>query len=144
MRLSVKCSVAVHCLIFINEYGKERKVTGDVLANSTGVNKVTVRTILSALNKDGIISAKRGTGGAVISKPLSEVTLFDIYKSVEPDFLEKMIGIHNPPVKNNPVGQDINFVLDETFHFVRYAMELNLKKITLAWIVSKYHAKAGK
>ena len=58
-----KCSIAVHCLIFINEYGKEKKVTSELLSLSTGCNPVTIRNIISALKKDGIIDVKSGTGG---------------------------------------------------------------------------------
>ena len=54
MHISNKCSIAVHCLIFINEYGKEKKVTSELLSLSTGCNLVTIRNVISALKKDGI------------------------------------------------------------------------------------------
>ena len=47
MHISNKCSIAVHCLIFINEYGKEKKVTSELLSLSTGCNPVTIRNIIS-------------------------------------------------------------------------------------------------
>ena len=58
MHISNKCSIAVHCLIFIFEYGTEKKVTSELLSLSTGCNPVTIRNILSALKKDGIIEVK--------------------------------------------------------------------------------------
>ena len=58
MHISNKCSIAVHCLVFINEYGKEKKVTSELLSLSTGCNPVTIRNIISALKKDGIIDVK--------------------------------------------------------------------------------------
>lgn len=64
MHISNKCSIAVHCLIFIFEYGTEKKVTSELLSLSTGCNPVTIRNILSALKKDGIIEVKSGTGGS--------------------------------------------------------------------------------
>ena len=51
MHISNKCSIAVHCLIFINEYGKEKKVTSELLSLSTGCNPVTIRNIISARNR---------------------------------------------------------------------------------------------
>lgn len=51
MHISNKCSIAVHCLIFIFEYGTEKKVTSELLSLSTGCNPVTIRNILSALKK---------------------------------------------------------------------------------------------
>ena len=55
MHISNKTSIAIHCLIFINEYGEEQKVTSELFALSTGCNPVTIRNIISCLNKNGII-----------------------------------------------------------------------------------------
>ena len=51
MQLSMKCSVAVHCLIFIHEYHGSAKVTSNLLSLSTGINPVVIRNILSGLKK---------------------------------------------------------------------------------------------
>ena len=59
MHISNKCSIAVHCLIFINEYGEENKVTSELLSLSTGCNPVTIRNIISAMKKDGIAITAR-------------------------------------------------------------------------------------
>ena len=59
MHISTKCSVAIHCLIFIFEYGDTQKVTSDLLSLSTGINPVTIRKIISSLKKDGIMISKK-------------------------------------------------------------------------------------
>lgn len=64
MQISMKCSVAVHCLIFIHEAKGIAKVTSNLLAESTGSNPVMIRNIFSALKKAGLITVPRGTGGA--------------------------------------------------------------------------------
>ena len=64
MQLSMKCSIAVHCLIFIYEAKGKAKVTSSLLSQSTGCNPVVIRNIFSALKKAGIITVARGTGGA--------------------------------------------------------------------------------
>ena len=66
MQLSMKCSVAVHCLIFIYEAEAKGniKVTSNLLAQSTGCNPVVIRNVFSALKKAGIITVTRGPGGA--------------------------------------------------------------------------------
>ena len=112
MHLSTKYSIAVHCLIFIYEYGKDKKVTSELLALSTGSNPVTIRNIISSLKKEGIISVKFGTGGAAINCPLKEISLYRIYSAVEPDFLSKLIGVHPAPSPFCPVGRNIHKVLD--------------------------------
>ena len=58
MHVSNKCSIAIHCLIFIHEYGTENKVTSELLSLSTGCNPVTIRGILSALKKSGVLYVK--------------------------------------------------------------------------------------
>lgn len=97
MYISTKCSVAIHCLIFIYEYGENKKVTSELLSLSTGSNPVTIRNIFSALKKENILSIKFGTGGATINCPLSEITLYRICRAIELDFLSKLIGVHTLP-----------------------------------------------
>ena len=46
MHISAKCSIAIHCLIFIYEYGDNKRVTSELLALSTGCNPVTIRNIV--------------------------------------------------------------------------------------------------
>ena len=50
MHINTKCSIAVHCLIFIHEYGKTDNVTSGLLAKSTGCNPVG-RSIRAVLQK---------------------------------------------------------------------------------------------
>ena len=86
MHVSNKCSIAIHCLIFIHEYGAENKVTSELLSLSTGCNPVTIRVILSALKKGGVLYVKSGTGGATsvfnsCSRTRRYNTLSDLYSS---------------------------------------------------------------
>ena len=97
MHISTKCSVAVHCLIVIHEFGKEKKVTGELPAKSTGINPAAICPILSALKKDGIIDIRPGTGSAEIAVPLSSISLYRICKAEEPEFISKLFGFHPNP-----------------------------------------------
>ena len=58
MRINTKCSVAVHCLLFLHEYGETQRVTSGILALSTGCNQVVIRNLISALKKAGISAQK--------------------------------------------------------------------------------------
>ena len=51
MHISMKCSVAVHCLIFMNEAGGDDRVTSTLLAESTGCNPASIRALFAALKK---------------------------------------------------------------------------------------------
>ena len=139
MHLSTKYSVAIHCLIFIYEYGENKKVTSELLAFSTGSNPVTIRNILSSLKKEGILSVKSGTGGATIHCPLNEITLYRIYTAIEPDFLSKLIGVHPAPSPFCPIGRNIHDVLDSSYEKVRDDLCRSLQSVTLEEIISEYH-----
>ena len=139
MHISTKCSVAIHCLIFIYEYGDQKKVTSDLLALSTGSNPVTIRNIISALKKDGIISVKFGTGGATLNCSLNEITLYRVCRAIEPDFSSKLIGVHSLPSPLCPIGKNIHNVLDCSYQKIRNDLCESLKNITLESIISDYH-----
>lgn len=138
MHISSKCSIAVHCLILINEFGKDTRVTSDVLSVSTGINPVTIRGIMSALKKDDIISVKAGTGGAVLCCPTEEISLYRICSAVEPDFLNKLFGVHSMPSPLCPVGRNINAVLEMSYKDTREALANNLKSITMSEVIKNY------
>ena len=143
MHISNKCSIAVHCLLCINEFGKDIRITSEMLSVSTGINPVTIRGIMSALKKDGIISVKSGTGGAVLCCPAEEISLYRIGSAVEPNFLEKLFGIHSSPSQVCPVGKIINTVLRTSYNEIEEALTKSLKSITMAEIIRNYKSTLG-
>ena len=144
MHISNKCSIALHCLLFIHEYGGAKKVTSELLSLSTGCNPVTIRNLISAMRKDGIIDVKSGIGGATIAVPLREITLYRVCAAVDPEALDKMIGIHAAPSPFCPVGRNIRGVLDQTYGALRADMIESMQSITLEKLVADYHAALEK
>lgn len=144
MYISTKCSIAVHCLIVINEYGAKKKVTSTLLSLSTGSNPVTIRNIMSALKKDGIIDVRFGPGGAIIQLPLPEISLYRICMAVEPDAIEKIMGIHSSPSPLCPVGKNINKILYSTYKPLQHDIIDSMKAITMQNIIDDYLATGTK
>lgn len=140
MHISNKCSIAVHCLIFIYEYGEEKKVTSEMLSLSTGCNPVTIRNIISAMKKDGMIDVKFGTGGATLVVPIQEITLHRICEAVDPKAIDKMISVHSTPSPFCPVGRNIGDVLNRTYGTLKEDMIASMKSITMERIVADYRA----
>ena len=140
MHISNKCSIAVHCLIFIYEYGEDKKVTSELLSLSTGCNPVTIRNIVSALKKDGIIDVKFGTGGAKLAVPIQDISLYRICAAVDPKAIDKMIGVHSIPSPFCPIGRNIGSVLDRTYDTIKEDFISSMKSITMERIVNDYHA----
>ena len=140
MHISNKCSIAVHCLIFIYEYGEDKKVTSELLSLSTGCNPVTIRNIVSAMKKDGIIDVKFGTGGAKLAVPIQDISLYRICAAVDPKAIDNMIGVHSTPSPFCPVGRNIGSVLDRTYDTIKEDFISSMKSITMERIVNDYHA----
>lgn len=138
MHISTKCSIAVHCLILIAEYGEQKKLTSEMLARSAGINPVIIRNIVSALKKEGILSVKTGTGGTTLICPLEEITLYRICKTLEPNFLDKLIGIHAKPSPFCPIGKNIHQVLDTSYDKVREDLRNSLQEISMIEILDNY------
>lgn len=141
MRISTKCSIGLHCLMVIHEFAKKRKVTSAVLAKSTGCNAAAIRSIMLMLQKAEIVSVARGVGGAVLAKSPADITMWDVYRAVEPDGLEHFIGMHPSPSEKCPVGHEIQSVLRKTYQEIGTSVQENMEKITLQQILDNYHQK---
>lgn len=139
MQISIKCSVAVHCLIFIHEAKGIAKVTSNLLAQSTGSNPVVIRNILSALKKAGLITVARGTGGAELCVPPSQITLYQIYSALEPEGVTSIIGIHPCQGRPCPVAQNIRKVLEPPYHKIEDAVKAAMEEITLQSMIDDFH-----
>lgn len=135
MQLSMKCSVAVHCLIFIWEARGKERVTSTLLAQSTGCNPVIIRNILSALKKAGLITVSRGPGGAELCRDPADITLREIYTALEPDGLSSIIGIHPCGGRPCPVAQNIRGVLKHAYHEIEDSIARAMDGITLASMI---------
>lgn len=141
MQISMKCSVAVHCLIFIHEAQGKVKVTSHLLAQSTGCNPVVIRNVFSALKKAGIITVARGTGGAELCMPPEQITLYMIYQSLEPQGLSSLIGIHPCQDRSCPVAQNIHPVLQGPYQKIEQAIQETMEAITLESMIEEFHRR---
>jgi Rrf2 family protein len=144
MQISMKCSIAVHCLIFIHEAKGIAKVTSNLLAESTGSNPVVIRNILSALKKAGLITVLRGTGGAELCADPSQITLYQIYSALEPDGVTSIIGIHPCQGRPCPVAQNIRKVLEPPYHKIEDAIKQAMQEITLQSMIDEFHELSSK
>lgn len=143
MHISNKCSIAIHCLVYIHTFGSSKKVTSEQLFLSTGSNPVTIRTIMSVLRQSGIIAIQTGTGGAALAKKPEEITMLQICNAVEPDLFRKFIGIHPYPSDLCSVGKHMTSVLDHSYDAVRSALAEGLRSVTLAHVLEEYAREAA-
>ncbi|MGI6501562.1 MAG: Rrf2 family transcriptional regulator [Anaerostipes sp.] len=135
MQISSRFTIAIHILACIDTFKDDYKVTSDFLAGSVNVNPVVIRRLIQQLKAAGIITVVRGSGGAEIAKPLSEITMLDIYKAVDSIENGELFHFHENPNKECPVGRNIHNVLDDKLNRVQTAMENEMRSITIQEIV---------
>ncbi len=144
MQISSRFTIAIHILTAIDTFQNEYKVTSDFLANSINVNPVVIRRTMQALKSAELIEVKRGTGGMVISKPMNEITLLDIFQAVEPLENGQLFHFHENPNTACPVGRNIHAGLDDKLFSIQNAMEVQMKNITLQDVVKDTQAAIAK
>ena len=133
MAYSTEFSRAITICLLINqkmeEYGFEF-VSANTIAGFLKIPAPTVVRILRSLNAAGLTATKEGVkGGVLLAKPIAEITLLDIFLSVEHGSLFKM---------------DIDFLIEDSrtdnlksliagyMENAESAMKNSLKKTTLA------------
>ena len=132
MQITSRFTIAVHILVAIDYFKDMDRVNSEFLAGSTGVNPVIVRTVISRLREAGILNTQRGSSGADLARPLSEITFYDIYRAVDSvDEQEGLFHFHEQPHPDCPVGCNIHRALGGKLDAVQQSMEEKMKTITV-------------
>ena len=138
MQITSKFTIAVHTITALDYFRDMDRVNSEFLAGSIGVNPVIVRNVLSQLRRAGIVNTRRGSSGATLARPLEEITLYDLYRAVgSVDEEEGLFHFHEQPNAACPVGRNIHKVMDARLAAVQQTMENELKKMTMADVVSE-------
>ena len=118
-----------------------KAVTSKFLAKSVGANPVTIRTVMSKLKDAGIITISQGKSGISLSKKLSDITFFDIYKAIDCIDDTGLFHFHENPNMECPVGKNIHEAMDKRLQEIQTSMEEQMKKITLEDIANDVRRK---
>ncbi|ULQ58513.1 Rrf2 family transcriptional regulator [Brucepastera parasyntrophica] len=137
MRVSTKFPVAVHTMIIIAALSDMRKINSDIIAESTGVNAVTIRNIFTALKQADMILVSPGPGGARLARSPDSITLWDIFIAVEPMNTEDLFPIHQNPSDHCPVGGNIYGLLKTHLDDAVDALKNKLSGTTIAMMVDE-------
>ena len=131
MQITSRFTVALHIFTCVEVFNDEYKVTSDFLAGSINTNPVIIRKILTQLKNAGLIEVARGTGGITVTKPLSEITFYDVYEAIEPVENGDLFRFHENPNPECPVGRNIHKLLDQKLQAIQGAMEDEMKRYTV-------------
>ena len=131
MQISSRFTIAVHILECLKYFEGKIPVTSDFLSGSIGVNAVIIRRIISQLKAAGLVKVERGRNGVIFSRPLDEITLYDVYVAVEAVSSEGLFHFHGNPNPKCPVGKNIHSMLDDSLREIQRVFEEKLKSIKL-------------
>lgn len=131
MQISSRFTIALHIFTCADVFKDEYKVTSDFLAGSINTNPVVIRKILTQLRNAGLITVARGTGGVTPTRPLSDITFYDVYQAIEPVENGDLFHFHEAPNPECPVGRNIHGLLDGKLKAIQGAMEDEMKKYTI-------------
>ena len=131
MQISSRFTVALHIFTCVDVFKDEYKVTSDFLAGSINTNPVIIRKILSQLKNAGLIKVARGTGGTEVTRDLSDITFYDVYKAIEPLENGDLFRFHEAPNPECPVGRNIHALLDDKLKDIQNVMEDRMREYSL-------------
>jgi DNA-binding IscR family transcriptional regulator len=135
MQVSTKFTIAIHILAATDYFGKDYKVTSEFLAGSIGCNPVIVRNLMKQLREAGLIAVRRGPGGIQITRPLDQITFYDVYQAVEIS-KDALFHFHENPNPQCPVGSHIHQALDDKLQDIQKQFENDLRKHNVGEVVA--------
>jgi DNA-binding IscR family transcriptional regulator len=139
VRIANRFSIGVHILSLLGAL-RDAEHTSDWMAGSIGVNPVVVRNVTGMLRRAGLVRTQQGVPGTWLARPLSEVTLLDVYRAVEEE--ASLFSVHPRPNPKCPVGARIERTLRETFAEAEGAMHAKLAGITMEQVVTRLERSA--
>ncbi|MDD5569781.1 MAG: Rrf2 family transcriptional regulator [Bacteroidales bacterium] len=125
IHLSEAASLAIHSMVLIARSKKNLNVNS--IANVTGASRNHLARVMLRLVKDGFVKSTRGpSGGFVLSKKPKDVSLLDIYQSVEGVIIEDGCPLNRSICPNNEclMGNLFNKL---TIEFKEYFKKQTLK-----------------
>ena len=142
MQITSKFTIAVHILTAI-DYFRDSAVTSGFLAASVGANAVIVRGVMGELKAAGLIAVSRGRTGISLARPLSDMTLYDVYTAVGAAE-DSLFRFHDSPNPQCPVGRNIHAALDGRLAAAEQAMEASLRSMTVADVAADIQNRQGR
>lgn len=136
MQISSRFTIALHILTAIETFQGQFRITSRFLSGSIQANPVIIRNILLQLKAAGFVQIPRGRGSITLLKSSNEISLLDVYKSIEPLEQDKLFSFHKNPNPQCPVGRNIHNILDWRLLSVQQAMENKLESMKLSDILT--------
>ncbi len=84
LNLSEGACIGLHAMVLLAVYKEEKLLKASQMADALNVSKAHLSKVLQRLAKDGYVESTRGPGGGFkLKKAPGDITLLDIYESIE-------------------------------------------------------------
>lgn len=138
MRKDSRLSRMLHVLVHLNQL--QQAVTSEQLASMLHTNPVVVRRTMALLREQGYVNAVKGHGGGwTLAKPLHQITLLDIHRSLSESSLFT-IGLtdeHN----HCPIEKAVNLAIDDVLQEAEALVLRRFGEVTLDKLAKGYVPK---
>ncbi|MCY1242560.1 Rrf2 family protein [compost metagenome] len=117
-------------------------MTSETIARMLGTNSVVVRRTMAGLREAGYVSSEKGHGGGwTLSRPLSDITLLDVYRAIgSPGFFAMGVATDEPQCL---VEQAVNSALERTLDEAEALLIARLGEIAISDIAADFERRYG-
>ena len=138
MRRDSRLSGVLHVLLHMAEM--DGPVTSETMATIMGSNPAAMRRSMAGLREAGLVRSEKGHGGGwTIERELSEITLRDIYISLDSPELFAMGNRTEAP--GCLVEESVNAALGSAFEEARSLLLDRFAAVTLADLSADFHGR---
>ena len=138
MKRDSRLSGVLHVLLHAAE--ADGPVTSDAMAKAMQTNPVVIRRILAGLRDAGFVRSEKGHGGGwTIARPLSEITLRDVYEALGGPTLLAMSNRTEAP--GCLVEQAVNAAMNDAFAAAEALLLDRFAQVTLAALSADFHER---
>lgn len=142
MKQSTRLSDAVHILVFIKLNENTNEIcSSNRIAYSVKTNPSYIRQLMMKLKKSNIIECVHGHAMPKLKKDVKEITLYDIYKSVDEN--KNLLQFDSNINEECDIGVNIQYVLKDYYEDIQKKVERELKNITLMDVINKFKERIG-
>ncbi|KJS35734.1 MAG: hypothetical protein VR74_15345 [Hyphomonas sp. BRH_c22] len=128
MNRDTRLSGVLHVLVHLDQV--KEPLTSELLAKTMGTNPAVFRRTMAGLRNAGHVRSGKGRGGGwTLARPLSEITLFDVYEALGHSDVFAFGLRNNRP--NCKVERAVNAALSATMHETEALLIARMKDISL-------------
>src|SRR5882672_3073106 len=130
MLSSSRFIVAIHAMSVLARATGKEPVCSTAVALSVHTNPVVIRRLMTDLEKAGLVRSVAGrSGGFVLQKPATEITLADVYRAVEDETVFRMHK--TDPEARCPIACQIGRILKGPLSAAENALSTSLAGTTI-------------